>query len=310
MSGPSRLVLGALALVLLSAGCAATTDDGAAPPPAVPASAAPPGDAPAPAAPDVSAAFRALESRFDARLGVYAVDTGTRAQVAWRDGERFPYASTVKALATGALLDRLGVAGLDAEVRITAAEILPHSPVTERRVGSTMTLRELAAAAMTESDNAAANRLFEALGGPRGLDDALAALGDDVTTVSRTEPDLNEAIPGDERDTTTPRAIAGDLREYVVGDALGAEERRMLTAWLRATRTGDTLVRADLPADWVVGDKSGGGGYGSRGDIAVIWPTTGAPIVIAVLSTRDRSDAPYDDRLVARAAAVAVDALR
>ncbi|RIJ53643.1 class A beta-lactamase, partial [Clavibacter phaseoli] len=216
------------------------------------------------------------EERFGARLGVHAVDTGTGAEVSWRADERFAYASTIKAPLAAALLDRVGIAGMDRAVPIEAADILSYAPVTETRVGGTMTLRELAEAAMTRSDNTAANLLLEALGGPAELDAALTALGDDTTVVSRAEPDLNQAIPGDDRDTTTPRAAAALLRAYALGDPgaladpLDADERALFTGWLKATQTGATLGRAELPADWTVGDKSGLGAYASRGDVAVI----------------------------------------
>lgn len=260
--------------------------------------------------PETTEAFADLESRFDARLGVHAIDTGTGAEVSWRDDERFAYASTVKALAAAAVLDEVGIDGLQEEVPVSEDDILPHSPVTEQNVGATMTLGEIAEAAVTQSDNAAGNYLFDALGGPQALDDALADVGDDVTTVSRNEPDLNEATPGDERDTTTPRAFAENLQEYVLGDTLTVDEEEVVADWLTSTQTGDTLVRANLPGEWVVGDKSGAGGYGSRGDIAVIWPTEGEPIVIAVLSAREEEDAEYDDALIAEAAETAVSALR
>ncbi|GAB3138628.1 hypothetical protein GCM10027057_18930 [Marisediminicola antarctica] len=68
-------------------------------------------------------------------------------------------------------------------------------------------------------------------------------------------------------------------------------------------------MRANLPADWIVGDKSGAGGYGTRNDIALVYPTDSAPIVIAVLSSRAQVDADYDDRLIAEAAAAAIAAL-
>ena len=300
---PILALLGALVVVGVT-GCSETESAGG-------ASQAPSTDASTSATPtDASAGFEELESRFDARLGVYAVDVGTGTDVAWREDERFAYASTIKALAAAALLDRLGIDGVEQQVPIEADDILPHSPVTETRVGGTMTLREIAKAAVTQSDNAAGNVLFEALGGPGALDAALTDLGDDVTSVSRIEPELNQAVPGDEQDTTTPRAIAGDLHEYVLGDTLTDDEAVLLKEWLTGSQTGDTLVRADLPTDWVVGDKSGAGGYASRADIAVIWPTEGAPIVIAVMSDRDEQDAEYDDRLVAEAAAAAVSALR
>jgi beta-lactamase class A len=108
---------------------------------------------------------------------------------------------------------------------------------------------------------------------------------------------------------STPRAIAGDLRAYVLGDALPATDRTLPTGWLRTNTTGDELVRAGVPRGWVVGDKTGSGGYGARNDIAVVWPPHRAPIVLAIMSTHDTVDAEYDDALIARAARTAVTAL-
>jgi beta-lactamase class A len=96
----------------------------------------------------------------------------------------------------------------------------------------------------------------------------------------------------------------------VLGDALQPEPRSLLTGWLKANTTGDALIRSAAPSGWEVGDKTGAAGYGTRNDIAVLWPPQGDPIVIAVLSTREIADADYDDRLVADAAALALEALR
>lgn len=65
-----------------------------------------------------------------------------------------------------------------------------------------------------------------------------------------------------------------------------------------------------MPADWDVGDKTGAGGYGTRNDIAVLRPPGGQPIVMAVMSRRAAQDADYDNELIARAARLAVQALK
>ncbi|GAA2105909.1 class A beta-lactamase [Brevibacterium salitolerans] len=306
----STAVLGVLSLALLSAcgGEATTAPETVGTPPSSEATESETTRSEAPEAD--SSDFLALEDRFDARVGVYAVDTGTGREVSWRGDERFAYASTIKALAAAALLEKVGTAGLTKTVTIEESDIVSHSPVTETRVGQSMSLEEVCEAALTQSDNTAANVLFAELGGPEAFDAQLNALGDTGTTVSRIEPELNEALPGDPRDTTTPRASAQNLREYVFGEALDDEETAALTTWMKNTRTGDTLVRAELPDDWTVGDKSGGGMYGSRGDLAVVWPTDGAPLVISVLSSREEEDAGYDDRLVSGAAAAAVEQLQ
>ncbi|MFG3691577.1 class A beta-lactamase [Micromonospora sp. NPDC047740] len=254
--------------------------------------------------------FARLEAEFDARLGVYAIDTGTGRTVEHRADERFGYASTFKALAAAAMLDAASTAELNQVVRYARADLVAHSPITERHVGAGMTLRELGDAAVRYSDNTAANLLLKRLGGPAGFERALRDLGDQVTDPERIETDLNEAAPGDRRDTSTPRALATDLRAYVLGDALSAEDRAVLTGWLKGNTTGDKLIRAGVPAGWQVGDKTGSGGYGTRNDIAVIWPPDGAPIALAVLSSRDEKDAEYDDKLIAQAAKLTVEALR
>jgi beta-lactamase class A len=295
----------ALPLILVAlTGCTTTSD--ARPSTSPPSATTPTTAAPAP---NADPAFTALESEFDARLGVYAVDTGTGAELQWRADERFAFASTFKALAAGAVLDQVGVEGLDEVIVYTEAEVQEYSPITESHAGTGMTLRDLADAAVRYSDNTAGNMLFRVLGGPTGFDAALEDIGDDVTESVRDEPGLNSAIPGDTRDTSTPAALAGDLRAYLLGDALEDEEQDLLTDWMVRNTTGDTLIRAAVPDGWTVADKTGAGSYGTRNDIAVIWPSDGDPIVLAIMSDRGAEDAERDDALIARAAEAAIEAL-
>jgi beta-lactamase class A len=264
---------------------------------------------PASRAPGSGAVFAALEREFDARLGVYAADTGSGRTVLHRADERFAHCSTHKALSAAAVLRRNTLEELDTVVRYGPGDLVAHSPVTERHAGTGMSLRALCDAAVRHSDNTAANLLLAELGGPKGFRAALADVGDTTTRADRVETALNEAVPGDPRDTSTPRALATSLRAYVLGDALDGAKRALLTDWLRRNTTGDALIRAGVPATWVVGDRTGGGGYGTRNDIAVAWPPGAAPVVMAILSTRGTRDAGYDDRLVARAAGAVVSAL-
>ncbi|WP_432096422.1 class A beta-lactamase [Streptomyces sp. bgisy100] len=257
-----------------------------------------------------AAEFKKLERKFDARLGVYAVDTGTGREVTHRDGERFAYASTFKALAAGAVLRKYSPSGMDRVVKYSKDDLVDYSPVTEKHVGTGMTLTELCDAAVRYSDNTAGNLLFDAVGGPKGLQAALRKAGDDVTRMERRETELNDWTPGDTRDTSTPRALAQDLRAYVLGDLLDKSDRAQLTKWLRTNTTGGELIRAGMPEGWVVGDKTGAGStYGARNDIAVVWRPDGAPIVVAITSNRHAKDADYDNALIAQAAEVVADKL-
>jgi beta-lactamase class A len=258
----------------------------------------------------LASVFEALEEEFDARLGVYALDTGSGEEVVFRAGERFAFASTFKALLAGVVLAENSLAEMERVVEYGEEDLVDHSPVTEEHVDSGMSLLELSDATVRYSDNAAANLLLEEIGGPEGFGEALVGLtGDEVTNPVRWETELNEAVPGDVRDTSTPEALAGSLEAFALGDVLPEDRREVLVDMLVRNTTGDDLIRAGVPQDWVVGDKTGGGGHGTRNDIAVLWPEKGDPIVVAVLSSRDVEGAEWNDALVAGATEVVVEAL-
>lgn len=301
-----------VASALLLTGCGSGPDGGGdgAPrsaPGATTAPATPPAGTGVP--PRLLSQLLALESRFSARVGVYAVDTATGRTVEHRASTRFPYASTIKAHTAGAVLDELSADELRQRIRWTDADLVEHSPVTERHVGDGLTVEQLIAAAVTESDNTAANLLMDLVGGPTGLEERLRDLGDHTTSVDRAEPLLNSAVPGDARDTTTPRALATTFSSYVLGDVLTATERRLLDAVLERSTTGDDLVRAGVPDTWQVADKSGTAAYGTRNDLAVVRPPGRAPWVIAVMTTARSNGAEPRDALVAATTRVVVRAL-
>jgi beta-lactamase class A len=245
-----------------------------------------------------------LERAAGGRLGVAVLDTASGRFAGWREDERFAMCSTFKFLLTGAILARVdrGEFGLDRRVPIGRDDLIAHSPVTERHVGPAgLTVAELCEATMTQSDNAAANLLLPLVGGPAGVTATLRTWGDATTRLDRPEPHLNDVPPGDERDTTTPRAMTAHLRDLVLGDTLTPASRTQLTDWLIANRTGDRRLRAGLPKDWRVGDKTGSG-PGTTNDVAVLWPPGRAPLLVATYLT---GSPQADERRSATLAAVA-----
>jgi beta-lactamase class A len=300
-----RASLAALTVIALIpiGGCSSNDDDST----EAPSETSAPSSTPA----DISAdeEFDELERTYDARLGVYALDTGTEQEIEFRADERFGHASTFKALLCGVVLQQYSIDDLDRVITYTSDDLVYWSPITERNIDTGMSIRELCDAAVRYSDNTATNLLLDEIGGPRALQEVLRENGDDVISTDRYETEMSEAVPGDTRDTSTPRSIGTSLGTFVLDDALPEDARAMLTEWLVGNTTGADLIRAGVPDDWVVGDKTGNGGYGTRNDIAVAWPPDGDPVVIAVLSSRDQDGADHDDQLIADAAEVIVDAL-
>nr|WP_245804693.1 class A beta-lactamase [Halobacillus hunanensis] len=253
--------------------------------------------------------FSKLENEFDAQLGVYALDTGTDQTIEYQSEERFAFASTYKALAAAIVLQQKSKDELEEVITYTEDDLVTYSPVTKKHVDTGMTLLKLSEAAVRTSDNTGGNLLFKTLGGPNEFEQALRQIGDNVTQADRIEPELNEFTPGDTRDTSTPKALATSLKEFAVGDLLSNDKRELFTDWLKGNATGDALIRAGAPEGWVVGDKSGAASYGTRNDIAVVWPPNREPIVIAIMSHRDQENAQYNDELIAQAAEIALNAL-
>jgi beta-lactamase class A len=127
--------------------------------------------------------------------------------------------------------------------------------------------------------------MLASFGGPPALTAYARTLGDDLTRLDRIETELNEARTGDPRDTTTPAAMLENMRRIVLGDALSASSRTQIAAWLTGNKTGAKRLRAGLPTDWRVGDKTGTGSNGAANDIAVIWPPGRAPLIACVYFT-------------------------
>lgn len=243
-----------------------------------------------------------IEADSGGRLGVCIVDTATGRRLLHRADERFPMCSTFKLLAAALVLHRVdaGQERLDRPIAIERSAILPHSPLTELQVGGTMTMGALCEATLTQSDNAAANLMLSSFGGPAALTAYLRTLSDPTTRLDRNEPSLNEATAGDVRDTTTPAAMLGSMRKLVLGEALKPASREQLRDWMIANKTGGQKIRAGLPAGWQVGDKTGGGAFGTNNDVAIVWPPGRPPVLVAAYLTQ--TTAPLAQRDAALAA--------
>ncbi|OZM80450.1 class A beta-lactamase [Pseudonocardia sp. MH-G8] len=279
-----------MAALLPLSGCANATAPAPLPPP------------PAAAPPDLGP-LTELERKFDARLGVYALDTGSGAAIAHRADERFAFCSTFKGLAAAAVLHRNPLSHLDTAVTYGEGDLLKSAVVTRENVATGMTIGQLCDAAVRYSDGTAGNLLLRDLGGPAELTAYTRGLGDTVTRMDRVEPHIVEATPGDPRDTSSPRALGTDYQRIVLDDTLPAEKREYLSDLLVRNTTGADRIRAAVPQGWTVADKTGTGDYGTLNDIAVVWPPDRAPLVVAVMSSKALPDAEYDEAVIAEAAA-------
>ena len=254
----------------------------------------------------------ALETRNGGRLGFVARDMATGRQLGWRDDERFVYCSTFKMYLAAATFVRVqnGEERLDRAIPITAADMISHAPVTEPAVGGTLTVEQLMKGTVEVSDNPAANLLLKANGGIEAMQAFYRSIGDDSTRVDRFEPEMNR-LDGD-KDTIKPAQSVANLHHLFLDDRspLTAEHQARLLRWMTDSPTGANRLKGGVPAGWRVAHKTGTGGYGPTNDIGLLYPSAGAPVIVAAYyhGTSSSSDAA-NEAVIADATRMALVAL-
>lgn len=257
--------------------------------------------------PSAARALTEIEQSVGGRLGVCAVDTESGRELVHRADELFAMCSTFKWVMAAAVLGRVQsrVLLLQQKLAFGQADLLEYAPVARQRVADGfMTVEALLQAAITVSDNTAANLLLREIGGPTGLTQFIRANGDTVTRLDRNEPLLNVNAPEDPRDTTSPRAMARLMLHLLCGQSLSQEHRQLLLGWMRACETGKRRLRAGFPADWDIGDKTGSGLRNAVNDVAIAVPPGRAPILVAAYTSGGTATMDATQAALARVASL------
>ena len=241
-----------------------------------------------------------LEFGSGGRLGVAVLDCTNGRVAGYRLSERFPFCSTFKVLLVAAVLSWIdsGLERMDCFVPYTDRDVLGYAPVTKAHLAEGgMTIDQLCAAAIELSDNTAANLLLRKIGGAESFNKFVRTLGDTMTRLDHAEPDLNAAIPGSQEDTTSPRSMVRDLEKVLSGNTLSERSRKSLQMWMINAQTGLNRLRAGLPANWIVGDKTGSGDNGTANIVAIMWPPEQPPLLAGIFLTGARIDSKKIDFL-------------
>ena len=72
--------------------------------------------------------------------------------------------------------------------------------------------------------------------------------------------------------------------------------------------TGANRIKAGVPSGWRVAHKTGTGGYGPTNDIGLLYPPTGAPVIVAAYY-HAATDDPKNEVVIADATRMALTQL-
>jgi beta-lactamase class A len=257
--------------------------------------------------------LQAIEERSGGRVGLSVINLGNNQRINYRADERFPMGCTSKVIGVAAILNRSQheKALLNKRVSYNKAALTSWSPITSRYVNQGMSIQQLCQAAISYSDNTAMNLLVKELGGVSAMNEYAKTLGDKAFRQDNIWPEEAKSGGNDKRDSSTPALMASNLYQLLIDNTLQAKQHQLLQTWMLENTTGDARIRAGVPKQWRVADKTGSGTfYGTTNDIGVIYPTHCPPIVMAVYFTQpNNKQAKPNNQIVALVTKSVIQAL-
>lgn len=204
------------------------------------------------------AAIAKYDEGFDGALGVAAIDLSTGRMFSYHGGAVFAQASSIKIPVLMRLfqLAEQGKPRLDDKVTMTKADIVGGSGELQKKLADgdvTLTWRELAAAMMESSDNAATNKLI-ALAGMEQVNRLMDEMGFHATRLRRVMMDA-QAARSDLENVSTPVEMARLAELLYRGKAVSAEASRQMLDIMSLVKAE---MRKAVPAAVRVASKPGG----------------------------------------------------
>jgi beta-lactamase class A len=251
----------------------------------------------------------ALANAEEGRIGVAALDLTTGRSVSVLGNQPFPMASTSKIAIVATFLE-----GVDqGRYRLTDQYplMIPvpsrkfDGPVAPVRAGAMMSAENLIERAITRSDNHATDALLAVIGGPQAVNRWLRRAGitdlhidRDIATLVRDDGAIDPARTIDTRDSATPIGMVRLLSGLYRGEWLSASSRAVLLGAMERCRTSHHRMRALLPDDARVADKTGTL-YNTASDAGFFHTPDGHAVAVAIYVTGQGGKASRNTRIAA-----------
>jgi beta-lactamase class A len=246
-------------------------------------------------------------------VGVSALHLESGRRASYRGGETFQMASVFKLPVAIAVLDAVekGKLRLDQEAEIRAADRMEVGPIYDAwKPGMRVTVARMVDVMLVDSDNTAADKLCELLGGPANVEKALVARGVGGVKVSLDEKGLGAAMKKDldaiergSQNGTSPDAMAVLLARFFRGELLSRPSTDRILDSLRRCATSGRRFRAGLPKGAEIFDKTGTMRISSN-DVGIVTLPDGTHLVVAVFARGGKDGAAREGAIasVAKAA--------
>lgn len=217
------------------------------------------------------------------RIGVAFIHLLDNDTLTVNGNEKFPMQSVYKfpvALTVLHLVD-MGKFTLDQRIHLKRADLLPNtwSPLREKypQGDVDVTLDELLAATVSNSDNNGCDILFRLIGGPGVVEQYMLSIGIDDMAIKSTEQEMHQEWRIQYQNWSTPSSMAHLLYKFYHDSILSHTNKEYLWRLMVNTSTGLNRIKGNLPEGTIVAHKTGSSGTNENGITAA---TNDAGIVI------------------------------
>jgi beta-lactamase class A len=254
-----------------------------------------------------------IASAAKGKVGVVAVLLETGESISLNPHDHFPMQSVYKLPIGMAVMKQVdaGKIKLDQKVRVTKDDFIgraSHSPIRDKYPnGTELTVNELLAWMLLESDGTASDVLMKLAGGSEAVQAYLTELKTTDMIVLDTEKAFAQDHSLQYRNWTTPEAAVALLRALYERRGLSESSQGLLLKLMTESKTGPRRLKGLLPAGAGVAHKTGTSGTengvtAATNDIGIITLPSGRHLAIAVFVADSPADEATREGVIAKIA--------
>jgi beta-lactamase class A len=247
-------------------------------------------------------------------VGVAVMGVDNNDTLSFNGDCKFPMFSVVKLPLALTVLNRVdkGVFSLDQQIYVQKDDLLPDtwSPLQKKypQGDISITLGDLIAYTVAESDNNGCDILLRMVGGPQTVDRYVHDLGVAEMAIAVTEQEMHKNWRLHERNWSSPSAMAKLLSLFFQQRILSTKSTEYLWQTMVKTSTGPGRIKGLLPDGTIVAHKTGSSGTNIDGttlatnDAGIVVLPNGTHVVIVVFVTHATADENACERTIAEIA--------
>jgi beta-lactamase class A len=242
---------------------------------------------------DLRAKVSEIVQSIKGNTGVALLGLTGRDSLTWSGNNKFPMQSVYKFPLAMAVLDQVdkGEFQLTQKIHITKKDLRDtYSPLRDKYpVGNVdITLSDLLAYTVSNSDNNGCDILFRLMGGPAKVEAYVRGLGVKDISIVATEEEMARDWKVQYTNWSTPSAMAQLLEIFFNGKALSKASNDLLWKMMVESTTGKEKIKGQLPDGTTVAHKSGASGANDKGligaanDVGIVALPSGSYLIIVV----------------------------